>query len=58
MICLREALQHYGLLSFAGFFHGFGCGEFSVPVGLAARCAGMQFANFPDCCTTSVTRHG
>ncbi len=59
MICLcKRGLQRHGPLSFAGFFHGLGCGEFSVPVWLGARGTCMQFANFPDRCSTSSTRHG
>jgi len=48
-----------GLLSDADFFfHGIGSGKLSIAVGLGARGARMQFANFPDRCTASVTRHG
>ncbi len=50
--------QDYDPLSFAGFFHGLGCGEFPIPVWLGARGAGMQFTDFADRCTTGVTRHG
>jgi hypothetical protein len=39
-------------------FHGVGCGEFTVPMGLGAQCTCMQFTTFSDGCTTSRTRHG
>jgi len=47
------------LLSFAAFrFHGLGCGEFPVSVGLGTQGARMQFTTFPDRCTTGDTWHG
>jgi len=46
-------------LSFGGLrFHGLGCGKFPIPVWLGAQGAGMQFASFLGCCTTSWARHG
>jgi hypothetical protein len=38
-------------------FRGFGCRKFPVAVGLAARAAGVQFANLSDGRATGSARH-
>ncbi len=58
-IRLRKKKSRGLTSSLAGLrFHVLGCGKLPVPVRLGARGTRMQFTNFPDRCTTSVTRHG
>jgi len=40
------------------WFHGLGCGKFSISVWLGAPGTRMQFTSFLDRCATTWTRHG
>jgi hypothetical protein len=48
-----------GCLSFDAIgFQSVGCGKFPIPMWVKAESPRMQFARFPDRCTTGGTTHG